>query len=257
MSIFIPHSIRLLLVKDEAVLREGLRLLLNSQAGIIVVGEAANCSEAVATAVREQPDIVLLDSNLGDEGVLACIREIRQAAARVQVIILTGDDNLEAHYSAISQGAKGLVRKSDTSDVLVNAIKKVYAGEVWLDGTLMARVLNEMWILLAATQSDVVNPNHANGSTFHAASENGDGGASKNGMPDAELAKIALLTEREREIVTLIGEGLKNKEIAGRLFISGITVRHHLSSIYNKLEVSDRFELAIYAFRYGLAKLPV
>jgi len=274
MPTFTPPPIRVLLVKAEAVMREGLRLLLNSQPGITVVGEASNCREAVAAVSQEKPDIVLLDVNLGDEGVLACIQEIRGVAARAHMIILTGADNLEIHHSAISQGAKGLVRKSETSDVLVEAIKKVNAGEVWLDGALMARVLNEMWQLLAARQAETetVNSNHISGAAPEGSrdkeenwdkwekeekKEKGQGKAPKGGLPDAESAKIALLTEREREIVALIGKGLKNKEIAGRLFISVITVRHHLSSIFNKLEVSDRFELAIYAFRYGLAKIPL
>jgi len=277
MSTFTPPPIRVLLVKAEAVMREGLRLLLNNQPGITVIGEASNCREAAAAAIQEQPDIVLLDVNLGDEGVLACIQEIRGVAARAHVIILTGADNPEIHHSAISQGAKGLVRKSETSDVLVEAIKKVNAGEVWLDGALMARVLNEMWRLLAARQAETeaVNSNHVSGAAPEVArdkagdwekgengekaekKEKGEGRVPKGGLSDSESAKIALLTEREREIVALIGKGLKNKEIAGRLFISVITVRHHLSSIFNKLEVSDRFELAIYAFRYGLAKIPL
>ena len=162
MATFIPPPIRVLLVKDEAVMREGLRLLLNSQPGISVVGEASNCNEAMAAVIQEQPDIVLVDINLGDENVLACIQEMRGVAARGQVIILTSDADLEIHHSAINRGAKGLVRKSETSDVLVKAIKKVHAGEVWLDGALMARVLNDMWLLLAARQADAeaVNSNH-------------------------------------------------------------------------------------------------
>ena len=245
----------MLLANDEAVLREGLQLLLNCQPGIAVVAEVSDCHEAVAAAKQEQPDIVLLDNNLKAENILSCIREIRRGATCAQVIILTGDDNLEEHFSAISQGAKGLVRKSDTSDVLVNAIKKVYAGEVWLDGALITRLLNEMWLLLRAGQAEAEAVNHIILDAPPQVIEEEE--ARKNALPDAESAKIASLTGREREIVTLIGEGLKNKEIAGRLFISVITVRHHLSSIYNKLEVSDRFELAIYAFRYGLAKIPL
>jgi DNA-binding NarL/FixJ family response regulator len=251
----ISSPIRVFLVKDEAVMREGLRLLLNSQPGITVVGEVSNCRDGIAALMREQPDIVLLDVNHGDEAGCSCIRDIRRVATHTQVIILTGGDNLESHQFVISQGAKGLVRKSETSEVLVRAIKKVHAGEVWLDGMLMARVLNELWLLLAARQaeSEGVDTNHA----ICPAPQVIKVESSPNGKPpDTESAKIALLTERERQIVALIGKGLKNKEIANRLFISVITVRHHLSSIFDKLEVSDRFGLAIYAFRYGLAEIP-
>src|SRR5262249_28281778 len=157
-----------------------------------------------------------------------------------------------------------LVRKSETSDVLIKAIKKVHAGEGWLDGRLMARVLNEMWLLLEARQAEAVNPSHIPGFLpeiikVERALNVGPPGvevAPHGGPPGAESAKIALLTEREREIVSLIGHGLKNKEIADRLFISVVTVRHHLSSIFEKLEVSDRFGLAIFAFRHGLAEIP-
>jgi two-component system, NarL family, nitrate/nitrite response regulator NarL len=251
----IPQRIRVFLVKDEAVTREGLRLLLNSQPGITVVGEVSNCREAIAAVMKDQPDIILIDIDLGDERGLTFIQDVRRAVTFAQVIILTGADNLEIQLSAISRGAKGLVRKSETSDVLVQAIKKVHAGEVWLDGMLMARVLNEMWFLLGASQSkvEIVNPDHITGPGPEAVKVNG---TTNGGLHGAESAKIALLTEREREIVGLIGRGLRNKEIADRLFISVVTVRHHLSSIFDKLEVSDRFGLAIYAFRYGLAEIP-
>src|SRR5262249_37413975 len=212
--------IRVFLVKDEPVTREGLRLLLNSQPGITVVGEISNCREGIAAVMQDKPDVVLLDINLGDERGLTCIQEIRRVAALAQVIILTGADNLELHYSAISRGAKGLVRKSETSDVLIKAIKKVHAGEGWLDGRLMARVLNEMWLLLEARQAEAVNPSHIPGFSpeiikVERAPNVGPPGvevAPHGGPPGAESAKIALLTEREREIVSLIGHGLKNKE---------------------------------------------
>ncbi|HKQ75631.1 MAG TPA: response regulator transcription factor [Blastocatellia bacterium] len=251
MAASISPQIRVFLVKDEPVTREGLRLLLNSQPGITVVGEVSSCSEGIAAALRERPDIILMDINLADERGITCIREIRSVAAPAQIIILSGADNLELHLSAISHGAKGLVRKSETSDVLVKAIRRVHAGEVWLDGLLMARILNELWLLLAASQGEVVaaTPDHIPIPQPEVVKVNG-------GPPGAESAKIALLTEREREIVVLIGLGLRNKEIADRLFISVVTVRHHLSSVFEKLEVSDRFGLAIYAFRYGLAEIP-
>jgi len=109
---------------------------------------------------------------------------------------------------------------------LLKAITKVYAGEIWFDRSMMGSVLSQM------------------------------SRVGKGNNQDPEAVKMATLTEREREIITLIGEGLKNKQIADRLFISETTVRHHLTSIFAKLEVSDRLELIIYAFRHNLAQSP-
>jgi DNA-binding NarL/FixJ family response regulator len=121
----------------------------------------------------------------------------------------------------------GLVLKEKPGDVLLKAIERVHAGEIWIDRTVIASVITEM-------------TRHSNGEE-----------------QDSEEYKINSLTAREREVVTLVGEGLKNRDIAARLFISETTVRHHLTSIFDKLGVSDRFELAIYAYRHGLARVPV
>jgi len=115
--------------------------------------------------------------------------------------------------------------KQQAADLLLKAIKKVHAGEVWIDRSMMSSVL-----------SDVRSERHEE--------------------TDPEAPKIASLTPREREVIALVSEGLKNKLIGERLFISETTVTHHLSSIFSKLDVSDRLELIIYAFRHGLAKIP-
>ena len=251
------QTIRLLLVDDQMIVREGLRLLLENQNGLSVTGEASNCPEAVAQAVREQPDIILLDLDLGDVHGLDCLPELLAVSPHSKVLVLTGVYDLEIFHQAVSRGAVGIVRKMEAAEVLVKAIRKVYAGEVWLDGALMARVLNDLWraksgqpletavaapMRLAAPQREVVEQFWSH--QVEAPS------------PD-EAARIAQLTEREREVIGLIGEGLRNQQIADRLSISVITVRHHLSSVFSKLDVGDRFELAIYSYRHGLAKLPL
>ncbi len=146
----------------------------------------------------------------------------------------------------------GLVRKLEAAEVLVQAIKKVHAGEVWLDGLLMARLLEELWKMRERENSSHTSAPLNSERHLSQRSE-----LSAKQVSPEEIAKIALLTDRERELVTLIGEGLRNQQIADRLRISVITVRHHLSSIFSKLGVSDRFELAIYAYRHGLAKIPL
>jgi DNA-binding NarL/FixJ family response regulator len=136
---------------------------------------------------------------------------------------LTPLSDSQYQVQAVQNGAMGVVLSQKSPDVLYKAIEKVYEGEVWLDRNLMARVL----------------------STNH-----------KNGEGDTAPRKIALLSSREREIITLVGAGLKNQQIADQLFLSDVTVRHHLTSIFKKLNVADRLELVIYAYQHDLARLP-
>ena len=181
--------------------------------------------------------------------------ELLAVAPKTKVLILTGVYDLDVHHAAISNGAMGIVRKLEAGDVLVKAIRKVSAGEVWLDGILMARVLSDLWnTRTPVAEAAAATANHISEKERQVA----EMWRPKNhSQDDYESVKIARLTEREREVVTLIGEGLRNQQIADRLCISVITVRHHLSSIFSKLEVGDRFELAIYSYRHGLAKPPM
>jgi two-component system nitrate/nitrite response regulator NarL len=219
-------DIRVLLVDDHVVIRTALRMLMQSRPGIAMVGEAGSREEALKLASSERPDIILLDLELDGESGLDFLPELLSTSADSRVIILTGVRDQEAHHRAVSLGAMGVVRKENAVEVLIGAIERVHAGEAWLDPSLTARVLS---------------------------------GMARPGSPkkqDPEAAKIATLTGREREIVTVVGEGLKNREIADRLFISEWTVRHHLTSIFDKLGVSDRVELILYAYRHNLAKPP-
>lgn len=218
--------IKLLLVDDHVVVRTALRMLIQSQPGLTMVGEAGDRSDALLLAERERPDIILLDLELDGESGLDFLPELLNASPEARIIILTGVRDTEAHHRAVSLGAMGVVRKDNALDVLVDAIERVHAGQAWLDPSLTARVLSGM-----------SRPGRAR-------------------QPDPEAAKIATLTEREREVLSIVGEGLKNKEIASRLFISEWTVRHHLTSIFDKLQVSDRVELILYAYRHNLAKPP-
>ncbi len=226
MAASITKPIRVMIIDDHAVLRSGLRLLIEEQPGLKVVGEAANRADALMIATREQPDIILLDLDIKGDNGLDFLPQLHNAVREARVIILTGVSDPEVHQRAIRLGARGLVHKEHAVEVVVKAIEKVYVGEVWFDRSMMGTVIAEM---TRATATKTTDP---------------------------EAAKIATLTEREREVVALIGEGLKNKNIADRLFISETTVRHHLTSIFNKLEVSDRLELVIYAYRQGLANPP-
>src|SRR5215813_5453428 len=226
MSISPSQSVRVLIVDDHGIMRAGLRMLLESQSGIMVVGEASSCADALALATCTQPDVIVLDLDLGGENAIESIPTFLRTAPETRILVLTGLRDPEVHRQAIRHGAMGLVFKEKAVETLLQAIAKLRAGEVWLEPTMIARVLGD----LTRPQSSP--------------------------KPSPEAAKIAMLTDREREVITLVGAGLRNKLIAERLYISEATVRHHLTAIFAKLDISDRFELAIYAYQHGLAKPP-
>ena len=167
--------------------------------------------------------MIILDLVLGEEDGLSFLPELCQASPNSRVLVLTGVQSADAHRRAIRRGAMGIVLKEHAADQLLKAIMKVYEGEVWIERSMMGSMIQEL---------------------------------NKPTPVDPEVTKIKSLTDREREVIALVGEGLKNKQVGERLFISETTVTHHLSSVFDKLDVSDRLELIIYAFRHGLAKIP-
>ena len=217
------HPITIMIVDDHVVIRSGLRMLIEQNEQMRVIAMAGNQAEALERAASNTPDVIILDLLLGDEDALDFLPELCQTSPKSRVLVLTGVQNPDAHRRAIRRGAMGIVLKEHAADQLLKAIKKVYDGEVWIERSMMGSMIQEL---------------------------------NKPPMVDPELEKIESLTDREREVIALVGEGLKNKQVGERLFISETTVTHHLSSVFSKLDVSDRLELIIYAFRHGLAKLP-
>src|SRR5215510_5243210 len=140
----LDQSARILIIEDQEIVSEGLRLLLDQQSGFRVVGTASNCKLAIAIAKQEQPDLALLDINLGDDHGLNCLEELLTISPNTRVLVLTGERDSDIHYSAISKGAVGVVRKNESYDKLIQAVRNVRAGEVWMSGKLMARVLEEL-----------------------------------------------------------------------------------------------------------------
>ena len=221
----IGQPIRILIIDDQAIVSASLHILLDSMPWLEVIGEAPKSFDALMVARNEHPDIILLDIDLGDTDGLDLLPELLSAAPHARVVVLTGILDPEIHRQAVRRGAMGLVTKDKPTEVLLQAIAKVHAGEVWFDRTLLASVLGEI------TRGGVVQP------------------------IDPEALKIATLTAREREVIGLLGQGFKNKQVADRLCIAEATVRHHLTSIFAKLGVTDRLELVIYAYRHGLTRL--
>jgi two-component system, NarL family, nitrate/nitrite response regulator NarL len=189
---------------------------------VVVVGEAGRGREALEIAARERPNVVLLDLDLGDESGLDIIQELTSRMPQTRILVLTGLRDLEPQRRAMLLGASGVIRKDKAADALVKAVRCVYGGEVWLDHELTASVFQEM----RQKQSGLGR--------------------------DDDAARVASLTPREREVVGLVAQGHSTHTIAQVLFISEKTVRNHLASIYDKLQVSQRLELALYAARHGL-----
>lgn len=217
-----PGLLRIMLVDDHPIVRSGLRLLVESEPEMRVVGEAGTFAEALAVVVSSQPDVVLLDLDLGGEDGLDLLPELKTAAPRARVLVLTAITDPETHSRVVRLGALGLVMKGAPADVLLKAIRKVHEGEAWFDRALLGRALFE-----TAPPPDAA-------------------------PADSDAGRIASLTKRELEVINLVGKGLRNRVIAEQLFITEATVRHHMGSLYEKLGVADRPELIVFAYRHNL-----
>ena len=228
MSNIPTKPIRILIIDDHKIIRDGLRDLIESRVGMRVIGDVGNRADALRVAARERPDIIVLDLDLGAESGLALIPELHEAYKEAGIIILTGVRDIEKRDQAMELGAKGVVLKEEGATELLKAIEKVaHTGEYWLEAGAARRLFEKRR-------------------------------ARTNQMSDPEAAKINTLTEREREIIALVGEGLENKEIAGRLrpIVAESTVRNNLSIIYDKLEIKGgRLALLVYAYKHGLIPL--
>ena len=216
-------DIRVLLIQKDHLLREGLRALLEREPEITVVAAIDSFRDAVSITAREKPDLLLIDVDRnGKEDGLEMLGTLLQEISRTPILVLAGQSNNinEVSGRVAKLGASGLVLKQQSPELLNKAIRKVLEGEVWFDRASLSRIVREKI------------------------------------EPAVAEEKTSLLTVREREVIGLVAEGLKNKQIGERLFITQSTVTHHLGSIFSKLQVSDRTELLIYAFSQNLAKVP-
>ena len=219
-------SIRVLLVDDHKTLLWGLvKLIDGERPRMTVVGAATNIMEAMEAARHERPDVILLDVDLAGESSLDRLPELLKAT-KAQVLVLTGVRDPEIHDRAVRQGARGVVSKEEPAEVILKAIEKIHAGELWLDRASTGRVFSQLARTNGAALSD----------------------------PEAE--KIAQLTPRERDVIRAIvtSSPSSNKKIAGQLNMSESTLRNHLTSIYSKLGLANRLELFMYALSHDLAK---
>lgn len=211
------EAIRVLVVDDHPVVRQGLRSFLATRPGIEVVGEAADGEGAVAEATRLRPDVVLLDLAMPGGGGLAAIGRLRAGGAGPAVLVLTsfsGDDQV---VPAVRAGASGYLLKDVSPADLEAAIRTVHAGGSLLDPHVVGAVMSEV------------------------------------ASPRRPAAALDSLTPREREVLGLLAAGLSNHDIAARLFVSEKTVKTHVSAVLAKLGVADRTQAALFAVRHGVA----
>jgi DNA-binding NarL/FixJ family response regulator len=213
--------IRVLVADDQALVRGGFRMLVDSAADLESVGEASNGEEAVALAREAEPDVVLMDIRMPLKDGIEATREIVADAktANARIIILTTFDLDEYVYEALRAGASGFLLKDTDPDALLDAIRVVAAGEALLSPSVTRRLISEF--------------------------------ARRPAQPHANAHDLNLLTDREREVLSLVAGGLSNAEIATQLFISPATAKTHVSRVMMKLSARDRAQLVTFAYESG------
>lgn len=226
------ETIRVLIADDHALLREGLRKILELEGDIKVIGESGDGLDVVEKAEELRPDVILMDINMPNGGGLAATRTIHERFPEIDVIVLTIHDDDEYIIELVNAGAKGYMLKDVDPPRLVEAIRRVKGGEAFIPSNLMTKVFQQFRRRsLDRTEAAPVS-------------------VSVRHPSDREP-----LTERELEILQLIVDGRTNKEIAQTLFISEKTVKNHVTNILRKLDLSDRTQAAVYAIRSGMVRV--
>src|SRR5215469_730438 len=217
-------TVRIVIADDHPIVRDGLKKLLLLEDDFEIVGEAGDGREVLSKVQEVDPDVLLLDLRMPNLDGLAALQALQQTNKRTRVIVLTASEDKNEFVQAMKLGCSGIVLKQTAPELIIKSIRKVHGGEIWLDSHTTAAVMRQ----------------------FAAPGEVGSGsgtGKSRERSP---------LSHREREIVQLVAQGYKNKEMAEKMFISEQTVKNHLHNIFDKLGVSDRLELALYAIHNNL-----
>lgn len=213
------EPIRVFIAEDHPLVRRGIRDLLQTEAGMIVVGEAGNGQTAVTQVAELRPDIVIMDLVMPQMDGIEATRRIKEAQPDIQILVLTSFATDDMVFPAIKAGALGYLIKDTEPEALIQAIRQVHAGEVTLHPAVAQKLLQEI--------------------------------AGPRERPPAQEQ----LTEREIEVLKLLARGMSNQEIAADLVISVATVYTHVSNILAKLHLATRTQAALYALREGLASL--
>ncbi|AJC54110.1 MULTISPECIES: response regulator transcription factor [Streptomyces] len=217
-------SIRVLIADDQMMVRQGFTVLLNAEPGIEVVGQAVDGHDAIAKTAELAPDVVLMDIRMPGLGGIEATRRITEPSdATVKVLVLTTFDLDEYVYEALRAGASGFLLKDASADELAQAVRVVAAGDALLAPGITKRLIAEF--------------------------------SRMSGAPRAPLKdRVAGLTERETEVLSLVAQGLSNAEIAQRLVVAEQTVKTHVGRILVKLELRDRTQATVFAYETGLVR---
>ena len=216
--------IRILLVDDHKSFVEAMTMVIETQQPRMQVAATANTpADAIEAARREHPDLILLDMDLGTTTGLDLMPELLKASD-AKVLFLTGSQEPAVHNDAILKGARGVILKTESAKVILRAIERVHAGEIWASNATLSNIFDQL-------------------------------NRQKNAPPDPDQLKIASLTTREREIIAALVnfESSTNDELADRLCISNSTLKNHLTTIYAKLAVANRIQLLKYALKHKIA----
>jgi DNA-binding NarL/FixJ family response regulator len=217
-----PQQIRILLADEPSMYRDGLRAVLSSQPDFRVVAEAEDYESILPLAQRHHPDIILFQPQ-GADSALTVLRDIQNADLPSRVILLTSQENPEIFSHAVRCGVVGILTRKSPTDVLLKSIRKVNAGELWLDRVKTANAVRLL------TRRPIPPP---------------------RGIAPSESP--VELSRREHEVVALVAQGFRNREISEKLFITEQTVKNHMHNIFDKVGAQDRLELALYAIYHRL-----
>lgn len=217
------NIITVMIADDHVLMREGLKQLLQLEDDIDVIAQAGDGEEAIKTALEYEPDVILLDINMPKMNGIDVLRRLKDLGSKSKIIMLTIHEDREYLLETMKIGANGYVLKDSDADSLIGAIRDVNGGGTYIQPSIAS--------LLA------------------------EGISGNDKELNKDLLKIKSLTKREYEVLTLIAEGLNNKDIADKLYISEKTVKNHVSSIFKKIEVNDRIQAAIFAFKTNIKKI--
>ena len=216
-------DITVMIADDHVLMRQGIKQILELEDDIDVIAQAGDGEETIEKAVAFNPDVILLDINMPRLNGIEVLRRFKDLGVASKIIMLTIHDDREYLYETMKIGANGYVLKDSDADSLIKAIRDVYIGKTYIQPSIASMLVTEI--------------------------------NSKDKSVNKDLLKIKSLSKREYEVLTLVAEGLNNKEIADRLFISEKTVKNHVSNIFKKIDVNDRIQAAIFAFRTNIKKI--
>jgi len=226
-------KIRIVVADDHPIFRYGVCQFLALEQDFEVVGQAEDGSDVLRVLEQLDPDILLLDLRMPGLDGLATLQRLQSTRNKARIIVLTASDDKNEFVEAMKLGTSGIVLKQMAGELLITSIRKVYAGEMWLDPQTTTAVINTLVVGAVPSAPPILAKQQA--------------APKQQPLPPPGSRKRIALSQREREIVGFVKQGYRNKDMAAKMFISEQTVKNHLHNIFDKVGVSDRLELALWA----------